>query len=527
MTIDSKLRIVMNESSGLYFSDKDKKLAGEIGKYLKQADPPLFSALAGKDKELKPGRNYPPLSGRPGADGRDADVCNRLSDRLCEMVASRSERSSAPPGAAMELAKGIFNASRFPDGAAANAKLSRDQVESVLYSSYAPRPDVSAVAETFLSSRMLQDHPANRARDATDLSPVERLQRISSHNLAEIRDEISVYRAKFASDDRLRQYNPLIARAIASTQARYEDGLASHASNTRINGAILPTSDRQDIQCFAQSLTGDARRAAKVTHTSETNTQHLATHDFAFFNVYPRTNDQLKAELLSATRYLREKPEVSDSPVSASAQSFTFKLKDLTREPLTVVALRDPVYPAGGPTAAEARHRLEGRDGLATYHGSDPAAGSAKRMFGTETDHYRTPHRLFTGSDAQQALTAHVQLGLYKSFYGLHQAGAQERHADPTQSREYRLFRLVADVSAERRESETAQECAVRQDKAALSLTKLFQYPQLMVAGPVATQQAERFVPTQAADDRQRPQGAPAAEPIRQDLATGSAPMIR
>ena len=502
MSTSAQLKILLDGASGFYFDDKDKKMLKEVDTYLKRHDKALFDDLT-DGKGLKPGKNYPPALTAGASEAAQAERQLKLG-RLCTCLEGLVESKDAK---GMALAKNLFEAARYPDGESANSRLSRAQVESRLYAAYAPAHEKDKDAATLVGSAMLKKHPASLEPGFRTLGAQEQLAAISAKNLEGLSSDIGKYQKLFAADSKLAAYDELVAVASQDVWKRYGGGLATHATNGDISGHILPTADRHAIQDFAKSLTGDASRAAKVTHTSETNTQHLATHDYAFFNVYPQTNDALKSQMLGATRYLRETPEVASSAMAAKAQSFTFGLGEFTGpERLSVITLRDPVYPAGGTTSAEAKKRMEGADGFATYGGAEPSAGQAKRRFGTEVDEYDTASRLFTGQDAREALTKNVHLGLYKTFYGLR----KECEADPSsvekQEKERRFFDRVKDAVEGPREikdnsgssrTESAKECAERQDKAALGLIKLYQYPQLMVSGPVDVSRAEKFTPTQ------------------------------
>lgn len=516
MSTSAQLKVLLDGSSGFYFSDK--KVVSDINNYLKKNDPDLLrQLLPDRDRELKIGRNYPAalLDGASEAD-RDARQVKlaKLSERLSGMVEAKAHGGEA-------LAKNIFAAARFPDGDS-DGKLTRGQVESKLYAAYAPAHNPEADAATLVASPMLKGHPATREPGFKKLGAQEQLTAISAKNLEGLASELDKYQKLFAADPKLATYDKLVGAASEDVWKRYGGGLATHATNGDIASHILPTADRHAIQGFAKGLTGDTTRAAKVTHTSDTNTQHLATHDYAFFNVYPQTNDALKREMLGATRYLRETPEVASSAMAAKAQSFTFGLGDFTApERLSVMTLRDPVYPAGGTTAADAGKRMEGADGFATYGGAEPSAGKAKRHFGTEVDEYETSSRLFAGQDAKKALTMNVHVGLYKTYYGLYQdvlansskdpassgasqegEAAREKKLEQAKGKLERFSHLVNDITAGPRpktdgQMETAEDCSHRQDKAALAAIKLYQYPQLMVSGPVDISRAEKFTPSQ------------------------------
>lgn len=501
MSKSAQLKVLLDGASGFYFSDK--KVVGDVQNYLKKNDPDLLKQLLpDKDRELKIGKNYPAaLSDSASGEEREARQVKlaKLSERLTAMVEAKAQGGEA-------LARNIFASARFPDGNG-DGKLSRDQVEAKLYAAYAPAHDKDKDAATLVGSPMLKGHPASLDPGFKKLGAQEQLGAISAKNLEGLTSEVGKYQKLFAADSKLEAYDKLVADASQDVWKRYGGGLATHATNGDISGHILPTADRHAIQNFAKGLTGDVSHPAKVTHTSVTNTQHLATHDYAFFNVYPQTNDALKSEMLGATRYLRNTPEDASSAMAAKAQSFTFGLGEFTGpERLSVITLRDPVYPAGGTTAADARKRMEGADGFASYGGAEPAAGKAKRQFGTEVDEYDTGSRLFTGEHTREALTKNVHLGLYKTFYGLR----KDVEADPSsvekQDKERRFFDRVKDAVEGPRElrddsgssrTESAKECSERQDKAALALIKLYQYPQLMVSGPVDISRAEKFTPTQ------------------------------
>ncbi|MGH8081171.1 MAG: hypothetical protein ACREP7_11380 [Lysobacter sp.] len=540
MSTGAKTTVLMQGASGLYFSDKT--VAKDVNDYLAKHDKALLAELVAPGKKLEASRNYPASLPKNPSEA-DLDKARGTMDRFSACIAGMIDERDAvarpkPGKSGTALAQAVLTAANLP-GSPSNQAISRDAVEARLYAGHAPAHDPGQDAATLVASPMLARHPARGGTPGEiatfkALPAREQLEAISASNLQDLRNGVDGYQRRFATaSENLRDYDELIGKACQKVDERYRGGLVTHATNGNISGSILPTADRHAIQDFSKSLTSDVSHSGKVTHTSETNTQHIATHDFVFFNVYPQTNDEMKRNLLSATRYLRETPEDANSPISPNAQSLTYGLKGFTgssSERFTVMTLRDPVYPAGGTTSADAKKRMEGAGEFATYGGGEPAPGLARRRFGAEVDEYDTSRRLFVGRDAPEALTRNVQLGLYKTFYGLHAENeGRPRAADWHDTKEGRFFTQVKDMVDGPRldKGESVQACAKRQDEATMAVLKMYQYPQLMVSGPVAVKDAvEVFRPTQGVA-----QQAPAVDQVAptetQNQTTGAARQVR
>lgn len=485
MSSGEQLKVVLQGAHGFYFSgDKAAKKESEatvrwLNSELKGED--YYGELCGKKGKLAVGFNFPP---KEVGEERAKEIMSRALDRIGQGV------DGLRPENQMKMAGALMRGTQLSDG------LDRGKVEEKLYAGYARPHDQEQDARTLLASPMLAGHPARGEQGFDALTAVGKLEAISSSNLKQMREEIDGYKEKLAGAGMSDSYGKKIDAFVADVGERYQRGMASHASNRAISGHILATSDRLAVQDFAKALTNNNSQADSVSHTSEYNTRYLKSHDFAFFNVYPATNPQMQKQMLSSTRYLCETPEVTGSPIAKDAQSFSFNLPRLVNESsggaqrLSLLTLRDPVRPTHGGNIDEVKKRMEGSDGLASYAEGSPAPGTFSRKFGTETDSYDSARRVFVKGDSLEALKANVELGLYKAAYGL----KDEKSVDPTQSKSYKLYGMLNEA--------TAPGDGPGKDRAAMQLVKLFQYPQLMVSGPVSTQGAEVFRPgqTQAAN---------------------------
>ncbi|BAV97082.1 hypothetical protein [Lysobacter enzymogenes] len=481
MSTGTQLKVVMQDAQGFYFSgDKAAKKENEatvkwLNTLLKNED--YYGELCGSKGKLAVGFNFPPKEVAPE---RAKEIMSRAYDRIGNGVDElRSENQMKTAGALMR-------------GTVVEHPLNRDRVEEKLYAGYARPHDPEQDAKTLLASPMLAGHPARSAEGFDKLSSVGKLEAISHSNLQEMRGEIARYKELHAANGLADTFGKKIDTFVADVGERYAQGMASHASNRPIAGHILATSDREQVQDFAQALTNNKSQPQSVSHTSEYNTRYLKSHDFAFFNVYPATNPEMQKQMLSSTRYLCEKPEIAGSAIAKDAQSFSFNLPGLVNQTqdgaqrLTLLTLRDPVRPTHGGSDDEVRARMEGKEGLASYGGGTPAMGTATRKFGTETDSYDSARRVFVKGDSLEALKANVELGLYKAAYGLSKG---EKSVDPTQNKDYKLYGMLNEA--------TALGESPAKDRATMQLVKLFQYPQLMVSGPVSVQGVEPFRPGQ------------------------------
>ncbi len=376
--------------------------------------------------------------------------------------------------------------------------LDRDKVTAALTGNHRPAHDLERDAANFLASPLL----SGRTELLGPGSAREKLQSLSHNNLEAINAGIERYRGH----ETLGRYSAVIDKFMADVEQRYANGTATHATNNKVEGSIACTNDRKTIEAAAIELSGDRKASQKLSHTAATNTNQLETHDFVFFNVYPKTHEDLQKEQLLSTRYLRENPEVKGSPIAADARSFTFPIDQLADKDgkLSIVALRDPVYPVGGTATEDARKRME-HGGFSTYVDKAHGPGTAERKFGELVDRYETHRNLFVGADIEKALVANVQHGLYKTFDGLHTA-AQKNGAD---QREEDFFRKLHGIN----EMPEGKD----KDRATGDIIKMYQYPQLLVSGSVAVKDAQLFQPgqqlTRAPDDMA--QGRSVASPAQ------------
>lgn len=360
-------------------------------------------------------------------------------------------------------------------------KLDRDKIKLELTGTHAPAHTKDDDAAKMLASPMLMLHrieatsagskPAEKHQALTDLS---------AKNLAEMHREIERHKQM----PHMAGCQKMIDQFVADVRTRYEAGVATHGTNNKIEGQIHCTADRERIEDFAVGFTGDKSAAKKMTHTSATNTQHLHTHEMVFFNVYPSTNPDMLAKQQATSRYLRVTPEVPSSAYSENARSFALPMSGLmaSGDRLQVMTLRDPVYPSGGTTEAQAKSRME-QGGYATVASGAQPPGTALRKFGNEEDRYLTHQNLFVGANIGPALVGNVELGLYKTFNGL-QAAAQGNPADD------RCRRFFDQVQAANNAT------GADKDQRVMDVIKLYQYPQLMIAGSVDVRGVTPYVPT-------------------------------
>lgn len=385
---------------------------------------------------------------------------------LYRVLSNESEENASARGALLEEMRGSL-------------KLTREGIKGELSGRYTPPHDREADAATLLGSSMLSGRPEARAEG----SAYTRLQALSANNLKAIDEQIAEY--KKLPQMQTPECTETVNKFMGDVFGRYQAGIATHATNNPVRENISCTSDRNALEQFASAVSGDKSASEKLSHTSATNTQHLQTHDLVFFNVYPKTNAAMQEQQQQSTRYLREKPEVQGSPYSPNGQSFTLpmsKLAGAESERLQVMTLRDPVYPSGGTTEADAKRRME-QGGIATVGGGAQAPGVAERRIGTVVDRYETNRNLFVGPDIEKALYKNVELGIYKTLHGLHDAAKD----NPSDDRCKDFFVKL----------KTANEATgPAKDKQVMDVIKLYQYPQLMVAGSVPVKGAEVYRPS-------------------------------
>lgn len=382
---------------------------------------------------------------------------------LYRVLSNESEANATARGALLEEMRGSL-------------KLTREGIKGELSGRYTPPHDREADAATLLGSSMLSGRPEARAEG----SAYTRLQTLSANNLKAIDDQIADY--KKLPQMQTKECTETVNAFMGDVFGRYQAGIATHATNNPVRDNISCTSDRNALEQFASAVSGDRSASEKLTHTSATNTQHLQTHDLVFFNVYPKTNAAMQEQQQQSTRYLREKPEVQGSPYSPDGQSFTLPMSTLAGdgERLRVMTLRDPVYPSGGTTEADAKRRME-QGGIATVGGGAQAPGVAERRIGTVVDRYETHRNLFVGPDIEKALYKNVELGIYKTLHGLQEA----QKDDPVRCKEFFLKLKTANEAV-----------GPAKDQQVMDVIKLYQYPQLMVAGSVPVKDAKVYRPS-------------------------------
>lgn len=392
---------------------------------------------------------------------------------LYRVLSNESEHNAPARAALLEEMRGSL-------------KLTREGIKGELSGRYTPPHDREADAATLLGSSMLSGRPEARAEG----SAYTRLQTLSANNLSAIDSEIARY--KELPQMQAKECTDTVNTFVVDVFARYQTGIATHATNNPVRDNISCTSDRNALEQFASAVSGDKSASEKLSHTSATNTQHLQTHDLVFFNVYPKTNAKMQEEQQQSTRYLREKPEVQGSPYSPNGQSFSLPMSTLAgdAERLRVMTLRDPVYPSGGTTEADAKRRME-QGGIATVGGGAQAPGVAERRIGTVVDRYETHRNLFVGPDIEKALYKNVELGIYKTLHGLQEAAKD----NPSDERCKAFFLKL----------KTANEAeGPAKDKQVMDVVKLYQYPQLMVAGSVPVKDAQVYRPSQELIEQSR-----------------------
>lgn len=449
-------RVLLSQYAGQHFYVLDKKTATALN-----------SAVDAINKDLPPGEKLgknPFTAGKNheiGIGKKDPKTIGVPEDTLHAILA-RSDKSS----------KALMDTFMSPP-----LKLDREAVASALTGRYMPAHDANHDAQAILQSPLFS---ARREAQLPGRSR-ENLEALSHNNLEAIGRQISAYK----QDEDVAPYTKIIDKFMHEVAARYEHAGATHATNKAITGCISCTADRQDIEQLAIELTGTKTAGPKLTHTSATNTAQIETHGFVFFNIYPQTGLEVQKEHQLSTRYLLEKPEIKGSPYAADARSFTLPVDTLVGggEKLTVVTLRDPVYPAGGTSEADVKKRME-QTGISTCTRTSPDVGTAHRHLGTLEDIYRTHENVFVGTDIKPALVANVALGLQKTFKGLHMQDGPDKRSD---GQAYNFYRRLDDT--------LAMENGPAKDRAVMGVIKLYQYPQLLVSGAVSVQGIEPFRP--------------------------------
>lgn len=490
MRSDQALKLLLADCNGFRFSDKTT--AAAVDKQLTPDDRTQCSA----GKALAKDNNYP-------KDGSPADALERMRERAVAAVLAAAEKDRD------KLAREILDSASFPTP---NKKLSKEQIEEKLCRAYRPDERNDGDAGRLADSAVFAAHPMFKPR-GTEPAAVSReefasytgeqkLDAISRHNLQGMREEIRQLKAEFQHNDGLRPHLAAVDKARDAVAERYAGAIVAHASNRHIEGQLLCTRDRQDIQAACATLSGSREKMDKASNTAAMNTNHLDSHDFVFFNVYPKMGQELTTSMLNSTRYLKADPGVERSATAVQAQSFVMGLDDLAKPGrVCAIALRDPAYPCGGTDDEQARARLGGgsahfgRDGVSTLGSQDKCTFT--RRFGAVEDRYHTSERVFSGKHMHEALSANVELGMLRAFKGLHQDQAgKPAPASPDDSPLYR-FQKTVHTATTPAANETPEQAGAR-DKAMLALIKLYQYPQLMVSGPVALQGVQVHQPKDA-----------------------------
>jgi hypothetical protein len=509
MPPDQALRLLLSDCESIRFSDKTAAAAVNA-----RLSPEERTQISG-GKPLTKDNNYP-------KDGSPEGSIELLRERMVQAVQAAKDKDKEG------LARDLLASARFP---APNTTLTKELIEHKLCRSIQPAERNDADAGRLADSPVFAEHPMFKAR-GTEPAAVTReefagytgeqkLDAISRQNLQGMRDEIRQLKAEFQADAGLRTYLPAVEKTREAVAERYSGAIVAHASNRHIEGQLLCTRDRQDIQATCATLSGSREKMDKATNTAAMNTNHLDSHDFVFFNVYPKMGQELTNSMLNSTRYLKTDPGLARSAIAPDAQSFVMGLDALAKPGrVCAIALRDPAYPCGGTDDDQARARLAGgsqhfgRDGVSSV--TSQSQCNFSRRFGAVEDRYNTSERVFSGKHIQEALAANVELGVLRAYKGLHQdQAAKPAPTTPDESPLYR-FQKTVHTATTVGASETPEQTEQR-DKAMLALIKLYQYPQLMVSGPVQLQDAQVHQPKGAVawQDSQA-----AAQPEQQQEAT-------
>lgn len=502
------LRELLRDGKNFYFSDRALVKALNDSEHLSEDDK---RAIAGPSGKLEINRNYPKPGDTPVETARRLEA---LKDGLVKVIEDKA-REEAKPGDALKAAKAVLDSTQF-EGPGRGLK--SEEIERRLCRGFRPEDRGDADAQALVASPVFGGHPAKTADDGRDFASAkggDQLDAISRHNLQGMRQEAMALRREFAADPWLKERLGDVDRARDAVAERYRGGIVAHASNRHIEGQLLCTNDRGEIQDLAKELSGSKAKMDKFSHTAPTNTAHLDSHDFVFFNVYPGAGTETRNAMLNGTRYFKTTPEDARSAVAADAQSFVFGLNKFGGSgQVCALALRDPVYPCGGTTGEDAHKRL-GVGGLATV-GSQEAC-QFNRKFGTVDDNYKTSERIFSSKNMHEALTLNVELGMLRTFKGLYEQ--QKTEPAPLDHTSTPLYRFQTMVGAAAPAASGAD--ADKTDKAMVSLIKMYQYPQLLVSGPVQLQEAEVHQPKGATQwqDQQAQQAQAAQQQEQQQQA--------
>ena len=478
-------RVLLDAYKGSTFYVSDKKTEKALNEAVKELNKSRLQDERLPADPFKSVKNH-----QIGIGGTDPKLVRVPEDTLHALLAASDEKNRK----LQDGSKALMACFSGPP-----MKLDRAAISDALTGRYMPAHDLDHSAQQILGSPLLH----GRTEAGGGKSPKENLQDLSHANLERLRQEKESYR----KDPELKGYVHLVDAFMQEVGKRYDGAKAVHATNNAIDGCISCTNDRKQFDELSVSLSGTKTASSKLSHTSATNTSQLETHDFVFFNIYPQVDSsRCERELLVSTRYLREKPEIKDSPFAKDACSFTFAADTLTGrdDKLAIVALRDPVYPSGGTTPLDVEKRMS-HEGVATCTNGNPDVGTAHRRLGALPDVYRTHENLFVGADIKPALVENVERGLLKTFKGLHLQDGEQRRED---GGAYAFYRRLHDV--------VGMQDGYEKDKAILGVVKLYQYPQLLVTGSVPVRDAEVFKPV-----TQRTEDAPAQTPQTGGQAQG------
>ncbi|NEQ84264.1 MAG: hypothetical protein F6K26_30050 [Moorea sp. SIO2I5] len=343
--------------------------------------------------------------------------------------------------------------------------------------------DNEEAVNNLLSSEILKtDENLEGAEGGADNQGVEQLKKISKNNIKKIEDEIQKINDdldKYQRGDQTGIQDTLNEIKKILTQ-KYKNPIVAHASKNRIIGQINSTTNRKKLSEFKQKVTqeqnSDSRK--EYSNTGEMNEAQFKSHDFVFLNIYPESSEKKDMrDVLSKSRFLRENYAQSESPYARDASTYVYDLDQVLKETGQVVAvLRDPVYPSGGKTTEERQKRI----GMSPHRfvGSS-REGEYKYAIG-KTDSkdntyiYQTRQNIFEGEDINNALSKNVLRGIYRILL-------------VEQKQETNEFLMRLEKITQYQDKET-------QYQEIEKLTKMFQYPQLMVSGALTTKIAKEYL---------------------------------
>ncbi|QWP75584.1 hypothetical protein J5226_18485 [Lysobacter sp. K5869] len=373
----------------------------------------------------------------------------------------------------------------------------KEVIEKKISQTFRREHDGAADVAEIVNSDLFKD------RVKTPVAPetaMDKMAQISSENLQRLRDQRDDYSKQLHAIPRGAQYAELAAKFHDIAAEKYRNGDATHATNTAVANNILCTSDRGHIRDFAASVSNNKETGAKLTNTAETNTRLLKSHDYVFFNVYPDLYDDKKNELRGSTRYLKSEPGMKDSKEAPDARSYSYTLPDLIKDAKgpVLIALRDPVYPAGGTTSGSEEISKRLGQGIAEAGNYTQSPGKAVRDIGTVKDVYESHQNFFVGKDAVEALALNAQVGVLKTFVGMRGLSNNDPNRYTDQELQFHGKVSGAVNGDVHKPHDDKSQAAYRDDKT-LEVLKMYQYPQLMVSGSVNIDKAVVFDPKQHA----------------------------